>query len=88
MSLEIVSIGEALLTKVADVLGGNRDLRHGDRNRLHLLNDLTVLHHVADNNLLRWLLSLLSDLLDLSDGLLLRLLNDRLLRLLLLEEKK
>ena len=87
MSLEVVSVCEALLTKVADVFGGNGNLRHGDRYRLYLLNDLTVLHHVADDYLLR-LLCLLSDLLDLSDGLLLRLLNDRLLRLWLRLEKK
>ena len=89
VSLEVVSVGKALLTEVADVFGRDRGLRHGDRYGLNLLHDLPVLHHVTDNDLLRLLLGLLRNLLlNLSSGLLLRLLlNDRVLRLLLLREK-
>ena len=82
--LEIVSVGEAFLAEVADVFGRGRRLRYGNRNGLNLLHDLSVLHHVADDDLLRLALLVLTHLL-LNLLLLLRLLlNDRLLRLLLL----
>ena len=87
---EVIRVGKTLLTQVTYVFGRNRGLWHGDRNSLHLLNNLTVLHHVTNNDLLRLLLRLLRNLLlNLSGRLHLGLLvNDRLLRLRLLLLKK
>ena len=84
---EVVGIGKTLLTKITNVFGRRGRLRDGDRNCLNLLHDLSVLHHMPNDDLLRLLLlRLLRQLLYLSHDLLWRLLvlNDRLLRLLLL----
>ena len=84
--LEIISVGETFLAEVANVFGRRRRLRYGYGNGLNLLHDLSVLHHVADDDLLRLALLVLTHLL-LNLLLLLRLLlHDRLLRLLLLRE--